>query len=340
MRTAGASHSRRRILIRMVAPAALLVAIAPIRFARAQSDPVTASDAERLGVFDELDGISPAAPPAAAAPVPAAPTLSALPPGPDSTGTAPIAESSPSTMTPMKAAEPAVAPARVSAAADSLPPARPVIITPSVPAISPDSVEVNLSESQGMEEIPQATRSPGAASLSAGSNDSDVARYQQQGTEDPLGGTGIGSLRDFVSEGEESSPIGVDLREARRKLKGGGQADGLLVMNVVRDSPAARAGLKPYHRIAQNMLTGATIAAAMVFPPAILILPVLDYTQVGESYDLIIGVDGARVTNFIDFEERMRNVQPGQLVYLSVVRNGRRIQVAISMPPNLQMQPY
>ncbi len=155
-----------------------------------------------------------------------------------------------------------------------------------------------------------------------------------------MGGSGIGSLRDFVSEGEETSPIGVQLRETRRKLKGGEEADGLLVVKVVRNSPAAKAGLKPYHRIAQNMLTGATIAAAMVFPPAILILPVLDYTQLGESYDMIIGVDGARVTNFIDFEERMRGVQPGQLVYLSVVRNGRRIQVEVSMPPNAQMPSY
>ena len=53
--------------------------------------------------------------------------------------------------------------------------------------------------------------------------------------------------------------------------------------------------------------------------------------QVGESYDLIIAVDGWRVTNFFDFEERMRNIQPGELVYLSVVRNGKRI-AAITEP--------
>ena len=56
----------------------------------------------------------------------------------------------------------------------------------------------------------------------------------------------------------------------------------------------------------------------------------IDYTEVGESYDMIIGVDGSRVTNFADFEERMRNVQPGELVYFSVVRNGKRIQIPVT----------
>jgi S1-C subfamily serine protease len=51
--------------------------------------------------------------------------------------------------------------------------------------------------------------------------------------------------------------------------------------------------------------------------------------QVGESYDMIIGVDGSRVTNFLDFQDRMRDLQPGEIVYLSVVRNGKRLQVTL-----------
>jgi S1-C subfamily serine protease len=67
----------------------------------------------------------------------------------------------------------------------------------------------------------------------------------------------------------------------------------------------------------------------MVFPPAILAVPVIDYSGVGESYDMIIGVDGSRVCNVLDFEDRMRNIQPGQTVYFNVVRNGKRMQVAV-----------
>ncbi|MGH9645308.1 MAG: hypothetical protein ACRD4E_00705, partial [Bryobacteraceae bacterium] len=55
------------------------------------------------------------------------------------------------------------------------------------------------------------------------------------------------------------------------------------------------------------------------------------------AYDLIIGVDGARVTNFLDFYYCMREVQPGELIYLNLLRNGHRVQVPIhitsSLPP-------
>ncbi|HVA67978.1 MAG TPA: PDZ domain-containing protein, partial [Candidatus Binataceae bacterium] len=56
------------------------------------------------------------------------------------------------------------------------------------------------------------------------------------------------------------------------------------------------------------------------------------YTQVGESYDLIIGVDGVRVTDFLDFQDRMRDLKPGEIVYLSVVRDGRRHQFRVAVP--------
>jgi S1-C subfamily serine protease len=46
---------------------------------------------------------------------------------------------------------------------------------------------------------------------------------------------------------------------------------------------------------------------------------------------MIIGVDGARVVNYLDFEDRMRDVQPGEIVYLSIVRNGDRVQVPVQV---------
>jgi len=80
------------------------------------------------------------------------------------------------------------------------------------------------------------------------------------------------------------------------------------------------------------VLEGAAVAAAMVFPPAILAVAVLDQTHVGESYDMIIGVDGKRVSNFLDFEDQMREAKPGDVVYLSVIRNGTRMQVPVQVP--------
>ncbi len=43
------------------------------------------------------------------------------------------------------------------------------------------------------------------------------------------------------------------------------------------------------------------------------VIPAIDYMQVGESYDMIIGVDGSRVTNFLDFQDRMHDLQPGEI---------------------------
>lgn len=155
----------------------------------------------------------------------------------------------------------------------------------------------------------------------------DITSYKNEGQ------NSLGTLRDFMAEDEESSTLGIEVREGRRKLKSGEEAQGLLILKVEPKSPAAMAGLHAYRRTGQNVLTGVAIAAAIVFPPAILALPLIDYAQVGESYDLIIGVDGARVTNFLDFDDRMRNVEPGEVVYLSIVRDGRRMQLQVAVPP-------
>src|SRR5277367_5199310 len=106
-----------------------------------------------------------------------------------------------------------------------------------------------------------------------------------------------------------------------------------MIVNVERSSAAERAGLKPFQGNAHAALMGGGVGAALVFPPAILLLPIIDYSQVGLSYDLIIGVDGTRVTNFVDFSEQMRKVAPGELVYLSIVRGGRRLQIAVPITP-------
>lgn len=160
----------------------------------------------------------------------------------------------------------------------------------------------------------------------------DVARYErdQLGIIDPKQ---YHDLRSLMDEGAFTSPIGLELREARRRLSDGEEADGLLVVDVAKGSPAYNAGLHAYKNTAHNVVTGAALVAAMVFPPAIFAVPLIDYAQVGESYDMIIGVDGARVTNYLDFEDRLHDLRPGEIVYLSVVRDGKRQQIKVFLPP-------
>jgi S1-C subfamily serine protease len=164
----------------------------------------------------------------------------------------------------------------------------------------------------------------------------EVARYQEEQSGMPP--EQLRALQEgFDSDGELSTPFGMQLREAKRTLKSGEDADGLLITAVAKGSPAAAAGLHPYSHAVHDALTAAAMVGAVFSGGlAVVVIPALDYMQVGESYDLIIGVDGSRVTNFLDFQDRMRDLQPGELVYLSVVRNGRRLQVTLSVPNNLQ----
>lgn len=138
------------------------------------------------------------------------------------------------------------------------------------------------------------------------------------------------SMQEFMEEeGSETSPLGIEVQEDQRKLADGEIADGLLVVGVVPGSPAAKAGLHAFRQTARNIITGVAVAGMYFFPPAMIVLPIIESVNFHESYDLIIGVDGVRVTNFLDFDDRMRDVQPGEIVYLSLVRNGRRVQLPV-----------
>ena len=101
-------------------------------------------------------------------------------------------------------------------------------------------------------------------------------------------------------------------------------------------NPAAAVGLRPYSHGVHDAIAAAAMVGALVSGGLlVLIIPALDYMQVGESYDMIIGVDGSRVTNFLDFQDRRRDLQPGELIYLSVVRDGKRLQVTMPVPASI-----
>lgn len=201
---------------------------------------------------------------------------------------------------------------------------------------SPTTAEIPQAAQAGAQAYAPNGQQPASSSLQ---NQQDYANPQiaayvraQEGISDPAQ---MQSLQAFMAQGAFTSPIGLELREARRTLASGEAADGLLILKVIQGSPAAMAGLHGYHQAIHSALTGAAIAAAMVFPPAILAVPVVVNAQVGENYDLIIGVDGDRVTNFLDFEDRMRDVRGGELVYFSVVRNGYRKQITVKIPKDM-----
>ncbi len=176
--------------------------------------------------------------------------------------------------------------------------------------------------------LPQQQQQLSPADSQPSIESSEVARYQEE--QSGLPPEQLRSLREFDSEGELSTPFGMQLQEAKRTLKSGEEADGLLIVAVEKGSPAAAVGLRPYSHAVHDAIAAAAIVGVFFSGGlSVVVIPALDYMQVGESYDMIIGVDGSRVTNFLDFQDCTRNLQPGELIYLSVVRNGKRLQVTM-----------
>lgn len=170
--------------------------------------------------------------------------------------------------------------------------------------------------------------SPNAAGFSPNADIVDYERYQNPDTYQQQ----QVPLQEFINEQDNNSPLGVDLREDHRKLDSGEVATGLLVVGVESGSPAAKAGLHAFSDMTRTVLTGAAVAGLMFFPPAALLVPIVQSVPLGESYDLIIAVDGWRVMNYVEFSERLHDLQPGEIVYLSVIRNGRRQQIPVQVP--------
>jgi len=240
---------------------------------------------------------------------------------------APIAEAAPPS--PPRPA-PSAGPATAAAPANLVP------TPPEIEATQPGTAEIpaanSAAASQQQSPGPALDSQPSADSQSP-NDGSEVARYQEEQSGMPP--EQLRALRQLDSEGELSAPFGMQLREAKRSLKSGEDADGLLITAVEKGSPAAAVGLRPYTHTVHDAIAAAAILGAFFSGGlSVVVIPALDYMQVGESYDMIIGVDGSRVTNFLDFQDRMRDLQPGELVYLSVVRDGKRLQVTLPVTAN------
>ena len=233
-----------------------------------------------------------------------------------------------------KAAAPLAARTAIAPSADSATAAGPsnmVATPPDLDNAQPGIAEIPPANSA---DASQQQQQSSAADSQSSNETSEVARYQEE--QSGLPPEQLRRLQQFDSEGELSTPFGMQLREARRTLKSGEEADGLLVTAVEKGSPAAAVGLRAYKHNVHDALTAAAMVGAVFSGGlAVVVIPALDYMQVGESYDMIIGVDGSRVTNFLDFQDRMRDLQPGEVIYLSVVRDGKRLQVTMPVPANV-----
>jgi PDZ domain len=112
--------------------------------------------------------------------------------------------------------------------------------------------------------------------------------------------------QEYMESSEQVSVFGIEMCVDRRMAER--EIQGLLVIDVEAGSPGALAGLRPPVR-----------------------------SMLSESYDLIIGIDSARVANFVDLWKGLRMVQPGEVVYFSLLRDGHRMQLPIKIWSALPM---
>lgn len=306
MRTAGGSSRQRIECWAITVSAAVLIALVGIGARARAADAPPAADTATAGAMYEPVSADPAATPVD---------------GKSGLSTSPASATASSAAT-------AGTPAPAASNAEQPVTTKTVIVPASMAAPSYITRSGGLPPSTT--EIPQLVGAPepGTADIDRNAADAQTMNYEEQ--QNPrLFDPKLHSLQEFISEGDESSPLGMDLREDQRKLNSGEIANGLLIVGVRSGSAAAKGGLHACRHTARNVLTGVAVAAMLFFPPAIVAVPLLAQANLGDSYDMIIGVDGTRVSNFLDFEDQMRDVQPGEIVYLSIVRNGDRVQVPV-----------
>lgn len=103
-------------------------------------------------------------------------------------------------------------------------------------------------------------------------------------------------------------------------MRGGQQVSGLKVMSVDQNSPAARAGLKTGTPMTTIGASGTT-AAQLLGPLDAAVRPLLAKSgQLGKDGDLIVAIDDHRVISDSDLPDRLAQLHPGDIIYLTVLR--------------------
>jgi len=147
----------------------------------------------------------------------------------------------------------------------------------------------------------------------------------------------LGSVNDYLNtnpdfpEADEFPPLGIAVINGEGTLQGARRFDGVEIVGVVPGSPGAMAGLEGRQERVQTLMTVGILVASMFFPPAILGVAMLGSSRMGESREFIIAVDGTRIHDAIEFGEALNQAEPGEIVYLTLVRNGQRKQIQLTL---------
>ena len=122
------------------------------------------------------------------------------------------------------------------------------------------------------------------------------------------------SRRDYLSVGGQfifdsaaTRIIGIQVEDGKSQLDGR-PVNGVAITKVWPDSPAALAGLREWRTVQMVKVVHL------------------------EIYDLIIAVDGGRVRDVFDLDDSLQDLEIGEIVYVTIVRDHRHEQVPVSLP--------
>jgi hypothetical protein len=154
--------------------------------------------------------------------------------------------------------------------------------------------------------------------------------------------------------GSDNAPLPADLPAPRNNgprpylgitvlytvsTRDGQQVNGLEVMDVDPNSPASRAGLRGRTPMTTIGASGAT-AGELLGPLDAALRPLLAKSgQLGQDGDLIVAIDDHRVTSDSDLPDHLARLHPGDIIYLTVLRQQRGGSYkAVKLPVTLGFQ--
>jgi S1-C subfamily serine protease len=94
--------------------------------------------------------------------------------------------------------------------------------------------------------------------------------------------------------------------------------NGLVIRQVASEGPAEQAGLRGGRVVMQQFKRGGVVLAQQ---------PVVDYSQA----DRVVAFDGEEVRTGVQFQDKLWSHKPGDTVTLTVIREGRRVEVPVTL---------
>jgi S1-C subfamily serine protease len=127
--------------------------------------------------------------------------------------------------------------------------------------------------------------------------------------------------------------LAIYVMNGQASLKNGGSVAGVKIIRVLSRGVGDSAGLHSENDTISELLTVGLVAGAVFFPPALFAVFVIPQRGIGESYDLIMAVDGQRTHDTNELINALRDVVGGddELAYLVIVRRGKRQNIVVKL---------